>query len=61
MKTTTQHKNKVLVTGGAGYIGSQSVVDPLKYYDNNINSLLSVLRLIKKYDIKNLILIVWKR
>lgn len=33
----------------------ESVNDPLKYYDNNINSLLSVLRLIKKYDIKNLI------
>lgn len=32
----------------------ESVSNPLKYYENNINSLLSVLRLIKKYQIKNL-------
>lgn len=132
MRTMTQHKNKVLVTGGAGYIGShtmiqlleedfdcvlvdnfsnsdrsvlnkiaeitgkgfignqfdsiqkiekdsliqndlnfievdsiihfaayksvgESVSEPLKYYDNNINSLLSTLTLAKKYDIKNII------
>lgn len=33
----------------------ESVYDPIKYYENNINSLISVLRIMDRFDIQNLI------
>lgn len=33
----------------------ESVQNPLKYYDNNINGLLSILKMMEKYNTKNLI------
>jgi UDP-glucose-4-epimerase len=40
----------------AGYKAvGESVAKPLEYYDNNINSILSVLRLVKKYGVKKVV------
>lgn len=40
----------------AGYKSvSESVVNPLSYYDNNINSLLVLLDVMKEYNVKNII------
>ena len=33
----------------------ESVINPLEYYDNNINSLLNILKSCKKYGIKNIV------
>jgi len=40
----------------AGYKAvGESVENPLKYYDNNLNSSISILKMMKKFNIKNLI------
>lgn len=33
----------------------ESVNEPLKYYDNNINSLINILELMNKHDVKNIV------
>jgi UDP-glucose 4-epimerase len=34
---------------------NESVLDPIRYYDNNLNSLLNVLKFAKRYEVNNLV------
>ena len=39
----------------ANSLVGESVVDPMKYYENNVAATLTLLKAMKKYDVKNFI------
>ncbi|WP_257349008.1 UDP-glucose 4-epimerase GalE [Pseudalkalibacillus decolorationis] len=46
--------DSVIHFAGNSLVG-ESVMDPLKYYDNNISSTISLLRAMAKYDVKDIV------
>ncbi len=51
----SQHKIDAVIHFAALKSVSESVEDPIGYYDNNINSLLNIISYCKEYDVENIV------
>ncbi|WP_428909875.1 UDP-glucose 4-epimerase GalE [Niallia sp. Krafla_26] len=54
-KVFSTYKIEAVMHFAANSLVGESVVDPMKYYENNVAATLTLLKTMKKYDVKNFI------
>lgn len=54
-KVFTNHKIDAIIHFAASKAVGESVEKPILYYDNNINSLLTILKMMKKHNVENIV------